>query len=86
MAHSFYADLYKSHNNKANKPEFFQDLELPKITNEQVEAMDQPITLEELKTVLDSCTDSAPGPDGIQCSLYKKTWRHAGPILLKALI
>ena len=42
------------------------------------------ISLEELLTTLKSCTDSAPGPDGIPYSLIRLTWPIYGPLLLNS--
>ena len=40
--------------------------------------------MEELATMLDSCQDSAPGPDGIPYSLLKLLWHLLGPLLFEA--
>ena len=47
-------------------------------------SVDGRITLEELTEVLDSCADSAPGPDGIPYSILKHFWQDFGPILIRA--
>ena len=36
--------------------------------------MDADLTLQELLDALMSCSDSAPGSDGIPYSVYKKLW------------
>ena len=43
-----------------------------------------PITIHDLKKTLQTCTDSAPGPDGIPYSLIKLTWNYYGPLLIKS--
>ena len=40
--------------------------------------MDAEITEPEPLAALKSCTDSAPGPDGIPYSVYKKIWDIVG--------
>ncbi len=84
MAQLFYKELYGKKENKHNKTEYFNNIDISRITKTESEEMDKQITEEELETVLKSCKDSAPGPDGIQYSLYKKTWKHSAKILLKA--
>jgi len=46
--------------------------------------MDSPITLLDLYKSVQSCDDSAPGPDAIPYSVYKKFWHLLGPLLLKS--
>ena len=40
--------------------------------------MDSDLTNEELLAALMSCSDSAPGSDGIPYSVYKKLWATVG--------
>ena len=55
------------------------------ILSEQTKViMDADLTLPELLTALMSCSDSAPGSDGIPYSLYNKLWTITGPIILSA--
>ena len=46
--------------------------------------MDTPLTILDLYKSVQSCEDSAPGPDAIPYSVYKKFWRLLGPLLLKS--
>ena len=46
--------------------------------------MEADLTGAELLSALWSCTDSAPGPDGIPYCVYEKLWEIAGPIILSA--
>ena len=48
------------------------------------ELMDADMTDLELLAALKSCSDSAPGSDGIPYSVYKKLWVIAGPFILDA--
>ena len=42
------------------------------------------MTQAELLAALNTCSDSAPGSDGITYSVYKKLWGIAGPVILEA--
>jgi hypothetical protein len=57
---------------------------LPKLKEEEVNMLKQPITMEELEMALNTCEESAPGPDGITYGVYKKTWTIFGPLLHKS--
>jgi len=47
--------------------------------------MERPFTSnDELLKTLNTCKESAPGPDGISYEVYKKTWEISGDIILKA--
>jgi len=56
----------------------------PKLNEEDCQHLDKEITLEELQEVVNSCGDSAPGPDGIPCKVYRKLWDILAPYLLEA--
>ena len=45
--------------------------------------MEADLTLEELSSTIKSkaMKDTAPGPDGIPYSVYKKLWEQAGPLI-----
>jgi len=78
----FYRKLYDKDNciNNSNK-EYLSVLNT-KLTNEQRDQLDSPITIEELHNILLTCKDSAPGLDGIPYSLYKRFWNILGYKLL----
>ena len=46
--------------------------------------MDADLTNGELLSALMSCTDSAPGSDGIPYSVYKKLWSIVGSYILNS--
>ena len=64
------------------KKDFFRKIE-PILPEEEMKVID-PMTTEELRTVLDGCVDSAPGPDGIPYSYLKHFWKDFGEILALA--
>jgi hypothetical protein len=83
----FYKNLYKNNDTKTNENEndncnFFSNC--PKISLRNREWMEKEITNEELEEALKTCKDSAPGPDGISYSIYKKLWPVMGGIILES--
>ena len=81
---NFYRNLYayKPRESDARDEGFYDNS--PKLTEDNKEFMEKEINLNDLKESLATCSDSAPGPDGIPYSVYKKLWFIAGPIILKA--
>ena len=81
----FYRNLYEvtaNVPNTATNDLFFSELD--QVEPEVAEGVDGRVTLEELTEVLNSCADSAPGPDGIPFSILKHFWGDFGPVLVKA--
>jgi hypothetical protein len=84
----FYKDLYSKEEHEVDKvssdkvEEFFKNC--PKLSVNDKEFMDSPITLEELTAALKSCKNSTPGPDGISYDFYKKFWPQWGNIILES--
>jgi exonuclease III len=79
---NFYKNLYSEKDTSDNFDEFFVDL--PKLTDDERRNLDAPITLTELEATLRGCDESAPGPDGISYTVYKKLWPEVGRYLLQA--
>jgi len=83
---NFYKNLYA--NKKGTKPlqedkaGMFDNL--PKISDQDSANLKRPITEQELKESLDTCAESAPGPDGITYGTYKKLWPIFGTLILKS--
>ena len=84
MVETFYKNLYEKGdskiNNIGNLPSFLSNLEKPSTAN--IIDINKPLTLSDLRSTLDTCKDSSPGPDGIPYSLIKFTWPLFGPMLL----
>jgi len=79
----FYKELYKEEiTKKIDEDNFYENC--PKISDEQMRDLDKELTLKELKEALVTCSESAPGPDGIPYSVYKKYWNIVGPVILAA--
>jgi hypothetical protein len=79
----FYRELYKEHPREKNEDVNFYE-NCPKLSEEQRVMMDRELNLKELQEALSTCKDSAPGPDGIPYTVYKKYWKICAPIILKS--
>ena len=79
----FYQDLYKARPTDGTQDRSFYD-NCPKLSEENSALMERNLDLMDLKRALNSCKDSAPGPDGIPYEIYRKFWNITGQILLDA--
>ena len=79
---SFYKDLYESAINVQADNNIFRNI--PVVPVDIATTLTRPLTAEELRTTLDSCSDSSPGPDGIPYSFLKHFWSYIGPVLIKS--
>ena len=75
----FYCDLYKSKNNRPDIENeidsFLNNLNIPKLSEEQKISCEGKITSEECFRLLDTFqTNKSPGNDGIPIEFYKKFW------------
>ena len=75
----FYQDLYSSVNNRIVNnnaaKSFLDDLNIPKLTEEQKQVCEGKILLEECESILATFSNNkAPGNDGIPIEFYKKLW------------
>ncbi len=82
--HNFYRELYKKQNVNPLDPNNEMFNNLPKLNETDKNALESPLTLDELHQTLLTCGESAPGPDGITYDTYKNLWSIAGPIILNA--
>ena len=85
MVQEFYKTLYEKGDNNVDtelRNEFCKNT--PQVPLENRRNMLTPITLADLFNTLRSCSDSAPGPDGIPYSLIKLTWSIYGPLLINS--
>ena len=80
----FYANLYDSKDNLSTNYENFYPTGLTKLNEVDRSGLDQPLTLEELHKTVKTCSDSAPGPDGIGYRFYEMFWDCLGPLSLKS--
>ena len=80
---NFYKNLYESVPDQLEiNDDFFRNLQ--PLEQRKASLMKEKLTMHELKGTLDSCADSAPGPDGIPYSYLKHFWSDLGPVLLAA--
>ena len=80
----FYKNLYEKGNTReisgsSEIDDFLKNVEKVPINNNK--SILAPVTVNELHETLKTCTDSAPGPDGIPYSIIKLTWKYFGPML-----
>ena len=77
----FYRKLYeKGNRSKTDANDFLSHMS--KISDENIRNITSPLTALELFNTLKSCSDSAPGPDGIPYSVIRLTWKYFGPLLI----
>lgn len=84
----FYQQLYSSEARftKNYLDSFFDDLNLPKLSEQQITLLESPITLDELHEALkDMNRGKSPGWDGIPPEMYLAFWDDLGPILLEMI-
>ncbi len=83
---NFYKKLYKKEEGlkdlNSNNEEMFENL--PKLSAEDKKSLDAPLTLNELKSSLNTCGESAPGPDGITYKTYDHLWNTFGNLIYNA--
>ena len=75
----FYQDLYASKNKSRHHLQaidsFLKDLNIPRLTEEQMLSCEDAITAEECAKLLESFQNNkAPGNDGIPVEFYRKFW------------
>ena len=83
----FYKELYENFDDSlieraSNDATFFNNLD--QCSNNEDLLVSAPVTVEELTKVLQTCQDSAPGPDGIMYSYLRFFWDIFGPLLVSA--
>lgn len=84
----FYAKLYTAHNPNVNLiRNFFQNLNVPILSPEQILLLEKQITLEEVCAAVKSLrTGKSPGPDGFPNEFYQCFCKLLSPILTKVFI
>ncbi|XP_054631650.1 E3 ubiquitin-protein ligase znrf1 isoform X1 [Dunckerocampus dactyliophorus] len=86
---SFYKNLYTPQI-KPSLPDiktFLNNIELPKLNDEQVTNLDVPISFIELHNTLHRLPNNkAPGPDGFPAEFYKTFWSLLSPIFLRMVL
>ena len=62
---------------------FLKKYNFPKLSQEEIEDLNRPITSMEIKTIIKNLpTNKSPGPDGFTAEFYQK-FKELTPILLK---
>lgn len=81
----FYSDLYSSESLKDTSlfHNFFLNLEVPTLSSDQKEFLDEPIELREVSSAISAMQNGkSPGPDGFPIDFYKKFSKQLAPLLL----
>ena len=80
----FYKNLYEKGDSKIiNEGKIDEFLDgITKLDQDKINMMDGAITIHDVLETLKSCSDSAPGPDGIPYSIIKLTWQYFGKLLM----
>lgn len=84
----FYQRLYSSQINPSDSDieKFLNTIDLPKLTDEQTQHLEAPLSIEELHQGLQQMPDGkAPGPDGYPAEFYKEFWPLISPTLFKMI-
>lgn len=84
----FYLDLYTSEvkGDHTNSRSFLDGLDLPKLSQEEAEQLESPLTLDEVTTALKSLNrGKSPGLDGIPPELLLFLWDIVGPLFLDSM-
>ena len=84
---SFYKNLYETYDRTEieiirDDDDFFQELQ--PMSYEEERHVTKEIELSDLTKTLQTCKDSAPGPDGIPYSILRIVWSTFGPLLCDA--
>ena len=85
---AYFKNLYSSENtfSQEDYEEFIHNLEIPRLSNEDRDSLEGPLTYEECKKVLDSFqNDKSPGVDGFTVEFYKFFYDLLGNDLLACL-
>ena len=84
----FYKDLYRSKItvSQVDLDEFIEDIEIPKLDNEEKNELEGLFTLEECKEVLETFEDNkSQGEDGFTAEFYKQFFDLVGTDLINSL-
>ena len=82
---NFYKNLYTKQPeiSKMEKDDkLFKDL--PELNEIDKAKLNKPLTLEDITNTLNTCKESAPGPDGLSYRTLSGTWQIMGPLIFNA--
>jgi len=79
---AFYKNLYEDGGDSESDTAFYNNITKVKVV--EANKVTMPLSKDEIYETLKTCKDSAPGPDGIPYSYYKKFWKFFGDTLTQA--
>ena len=83
----YYEQLYGNKmDNLEEMDRFSEKFNLPRLNQEEIEIMNNPIASTEVEAVIKKLPQNkSPGPDGLTGEFYQTSWEELMPILLKLL-
>uniref|UniRef100_A0A3P9JK99 C2H2-type domain-containing protein n=1 Tax=Oryzias latipes TaxID=8090 RepID=A0A3P9JK99_ORYLA len=84
----FYQNLYTPQINPSEQSinSFLNNINLPKLNEDQITNLDSPLSLSELHEALSLMPNGkAPGPDGFPAEFYKEFWEQLAPTFYKTV-
>ena len=83
----YYTILYSKREQTYDLESFLEGITMPKLTKEQKELCDKPITKTECLSALQSMTNNkSPGYDGLTVEFYKQCWPLVGELLIECYV
>ena len=79
----FYKNLYEDVPDQLDSTdEFFRNVR--PVSADEARTLERELDVEDLEKTLKTCSDSAPGPDGIPYSFLRHFWQSIGPLLVRS--
>ena len=86
---NFYKNLYSNKDealSEINLREYLQNVDLPKLTDDEANQLEGQITLSELSIALKNMkSNKSPGTDGFSSEFFKVFWKKLGPFVMRAV-
>ena len=80
-----FQSIYSFHNDDLSDPKFFNQPQIPKLSNTDNTLLEEPITIDECSSVLKTLSlNKSPGNDGLPVEFYNTFWDDIGHILMES--
>ena len=81
----YYSNMYSIQEVELSNTDFFEQPEIPKLSEADKDSMENAITLEECTSIIKTfALNKSPGNDGLPIEFYLKFWTEIGPVLVKS--